>query len=656
MTFSSAKQDLDATLFAMGYDRIVFLVRDLNITITTYRTYIAVVFDVDTPGNEMRSVFVNGTETSKTPLPALAINLLNGNARHNEMTYIGAPASGRFYAKSLEGRISEFRIWDGKFSKDEVFADYLAGPIGAGITYHIHKDASYNHVNVSFLSTSLQLVDVYMYGGYNNARMFGSETSFSFTPVDPQCQYSPTFSLFDDGTSGLFQQIPAMNFTVALVSTSPAPIFHNSSCDYTHPTAICSCADSLDPMEYMMNTGQTSQTLMVTYVTYSLQTLIFTYKTGVCFEVKGSELFSTSESLYASPSKNISCIKKGSKSIVKGTELPLVFYAFERYPQTTGWQSKQPLKTPNYVVDFGVANAQFFVLDLVSGRSSLVSFVYDNSTTTPPPPQRAPIPSGSNYTIEAQGPNPFFPFDHAFQVFLERDDGNGLFSSAYYIWYIPVTGVIANKVPNFYPVPTDSKLIFLVLRDPPGGTSSATIKAGTTITMGMQVGNVHTSDTSKYSEISADSGGHDEIDSVAAPLGVGVANMLLKTDSVTKYAYAQPYTVQATRASTTHYEYKFTFDYDFSTSKEPNLAGHPSDVIIGGGVDLIVNEARGGYVCFSYLFLCFYSLILQLFLLSCFSGTITESSAFAEETRLLLRLRYIPVAACSNYNIHAICV
>jgi hypothetical protein len=310
-------------------------------------------------------------------------------------------------------------------------------------------------------------------------------------------------------------------------------------------------------MEYMMKTGQTSQTLIVTYVTYSLQTLIFTYKTGVCFVVKGSELFSTSESLYASPSKNISCIKKGSKSIVKGTELPLVFYAFERYPGRPGWQSKQPLKTPNYVVDFGVANAEFFVLDLVSGRSSLVSFVYDNSTTSAPPPQRGVIPSGSNNTIEAQGPNPFFPFDHAFQVFIERDDGNGLFSTACYIWYIPVTGVIANKVPNFDPVPTDSKLIFLVLRDPPGGTSSTTIKAGTTITMGMQVGNVHTSDTSRYSEISADSGGHDEIDTVTAPLGVGVANMLLKTDSTTKYAYAQPYTVQAKRASNTHYEYKF---------------------------------------------------------------------------------------------------
>lgn len=48
------------------------------------------------------------------------------------------------------------------------------------------------------------------------------------------------------------------------------------------------------------------------------------------------------------------------------------------------------------------------------------------------------------------------------------------------------------------------------------------------------------------------------------------------------------------RVSSTHYEYTFTFEYDFSTSADPNLAGHPSDVIIGGGLDLIVSEAIKG--------------------------------------------------------------
>ena len=604
LTFSSWKQDPTATLFSIGSNNnIEFSVRDLNKTLTEYKTYVAVVYDVDTGGKESRTVFVNGTQTSSIRLHNSAITLLSGSARRNEMTFIGTTATvrGRGSSHALQGRISEFRLWDGIFTADEVIADYLAGPMGAGISYHIQRSESKNNINITFLATSLQLVQVYMYGGNNQARMFGSETSFLFTPLDPQCEYKQTLSIFDDDTSGLYEQIPAMNYTVSLVSTASAPKYDNKSCDPTQPNIACFCAESLDPLEYMKNTNQISQTLSVTYVTKSLKTLIFTYKSGVCFEVKGSELFSTSESLYASPSQNISCVKKGSTAVARGRELPLTFYAFERYPNKPGWQSLQPLKTPNYVVDFGVANAQFFVLDLVSGRSSMFSIVYDNSTKLPPPPQRTPVPTGSSYTVEAKAPNPFFPFNQAFQVFVERDDGNGLFSTTYNLWYIPVTGVISNKVPNFYPVPTDSKLIFLVLRDPPGGSSSVTIKAGTTITLGMQIGNVDTSDSSKYSETSADSGEHQQVNAVTAPLGLGTAQTAQKSDGQTLFAYAQPYTVRAMRASNTHYEYKFTFDYDFSTSKEPHLAGHPSDVIVGGGVDMIVNEARGGNASAIYL-------------------------------------------------------
>ena len=117
----------------------------------------------------------------------------------------------------------------------------------------------------------------------------------------------------------------------------------------------------------------------------------------------------------------------------------------------------------------------------------------------------------------------------------------------------------------------------------------------------MQIGNVDTSDSSKYSETSADSGEHQQVNAVTAPLGLGTAQTAQKSDGQTLFAYAQPYTVRAMRASNTHYEYKFTFDYDFSTSKEPHLAGHPSDVIVGGGVDMIVNEARGGNASAIYL-------------------------------------------------------
>eukprot|EP00597_Dinobryon_sp_UTEXLB2267_P017827 CAMPEP_0201113518 /NCGR_PEP_ID=MMETSP0812-20130820/77889_1 /ASSEMBLY_ACC=CAM_ASM_000668 /TAXON_ID=98059 /ORGANISM="Dinobryon sp., Strain UTEXLB2267" /LENGTH=77 /DNA_ID=CAMNT_0047377063 /DNA_START=764 /DNA_END=993 /DNA_ORIENTATION=- len=65
----------------------------------------------------------------------------------------------------------------------------------------------------------------------------------------------------------------------------------------------------------------------------------------------------------------------------------------------------------------------------------------------------------------------------------------------------------------------------------------------------------------------------------------------VKVDVGLNAHYGHHFQVSSTRASSSHYEYSFYFEYDFSTSQDPNIAGHPSDVIVGGGVDLIVNEA-----------------------------------------------------------------
>ena len=54
------------------------------------------------------------------------------------------------------------------------------------------------------------------------------------------------------------------------------------------------------------------------------------------------------------------------------------------------------------------------------------------------------------------------------------------------------------------------------------------------------------------------------------------------------------------RQSDTHYLFELNFQYDFSTSSDPNLAGHASDVIVGGGLDIIASNALEGSVksCF----------------------------------------------------------
>ena len=64
--------------------------------------------------------------------------------------------------------------------------------------------------------------------------------------------------------------------------------------------------------------------------------------------------------------------------------------------------------------------------------------------------------------------------------------------------------------------------------------------------------------------------------------------------------------VETSRTSSTHYQYSFEFTSTFSTSQSPDDAGHASDIIIGGGVDLIVLEGtKGKYFYFILILLKF---------------------------------------------------
>ena len=58
--------------------------------------------------------------------------------------------------------------------------------------------------------------------------------------------------------------------------------------------------------------------------------------------------------------------------------------------------------------------------------------------------------------------------------------------------------------------------------------------------------------------------------------------------------------VSTSRNSSTSYEYSITFDYEFSTSSDPFTAGHASDIIVGGGVDLVVSQAIQGLIVYTY--------------------------------------------------------
>ena len=104
----------------------------------------------------------------------------------------------------------------------------------------------------------------------------------------------------------------------------------------------------------------------------------------------------------------------------------------------------------------------------------------------------------------------------------------------------------------------------------------------------------HTYDSTIDFDISASAGFKTKKDALMAPMGFGITSELVGIDVGVKAHYGHHFTVSASRASNSHYEYSFNFQYDFSTSSDPFIAGSASDVIIGGGVDLVVNEAIEG--------------------------------------------------------------
>lgn len=123
---------------------------------------------------------------------------------------------------------------------------------------------------------------------------------------------------------------------------------------------------------------------------------------------------------------------------------------------------------------------------------------------------------------------------------------------------------------------TDSNLIFMVLRDPPGGASTASISQGTSATFEISIDGMYTYHSGDSSSQEYNAGVNDQMSGVKKVQG-------LMTSAAHSY--------DAQRVSHTEYAYTFNFQSTISTSKDPNVAGHASDVIIGGGIDLVTSEA-----------------------------------------------------------------
>jgi len=180
--------------------------------------------------------------------------------------------------------------------------------------------------------------------------------------------------------------------------------------------------------------------------------------------------------------------------------------------------------------------------------------------------------------MTAGEPNPFAPFSKKISVEFTRafDNARILFER-----HVLILGSIAEEVPQVWTTAVEG-LIFSVLRDPPGGASTATLVEGSTISTSMAIEGAHAATLGKTFQWSA-SGGIQGGFKTAPPgvifngVGIGTNHGGGQSDSTS---------ITVSRGSSSHFDIGISFGIAITTSDSPYLAGQPSDVIIGGGANL----------------------------------------------------------------------
>ena len=530
-----------------------------------------------------KRVYFDGVFFKSMPMNSTFFNSLG-----NTTAYLGRNATTNVNSgKGLDAQFNEFRIYFGELSNDDIKNAFLIGTDPSHVT--ISSDNTLSNVYLTFYSISQVNLDVQFQGGssgpVNNTlngvttsflyNMFGSESSFQLSPVDAQCAYTPVFSLDPTTSSTNNIKVPAMNYTISLLdSTLPAPVFSNTSCPSA--TTPCFCGDSKSPFQYMTDANLLSQSFVVVDVNTTVSYFYYYYHTGLCYEIIGSEQFSLVEGQANSNgdscfSSDVFYMNKTDGSSLKSKNITIKL--FERYPEGITWftvnnqnQFIAKIWKDQPLINWFIENSTLTILDQISGSNSNVAISYNSTLIKSCDVCHTAIALGTNYSLNANYAFPSFPYDLKFDIYAKRIGSDGTFTVDN-TWYIPVLGVVAKEVPNFYPVSSDPNLIFLVIRDPPGGTSTTTIQSGSSIQFGISIDNMEAFDTTIGTSAENTVGAFLEF-------SVGLGYMIAgRTETVAKGTSADVLKISNTYGSTSTHDYTFSFESDFSTSDDPNIAG-----------------------------------------------------------------------------------
>jgi hypothetical protein len=418
--------------------------------------YIAVVFnaydDLDTNFAEYGDdhyyeVYINGVYSRTGEV--LRSCLLDRNQLNDDLNFVGKATNA--FDFGFVGSIDEFRIWSGMLQAGTILSNFFSGSNPSAV--YIPSYYSRCDVEVNYLASTQQDVEIGLFGGTTGGgvKMFGPETAFEVASVDEQCGYRLEVTMPEDGRYSK-HRIAAMNYSVTLTRSVPeAPSF-----DTTSPLF---CDTSKVPYDYLEDAKQLQQNLTIVEAVETPNVITFVYLSGICVEVIGSEHFSFTSG-DSSVHEGMSCFPADTTVLVEDEPYDLTIRLLELYPPSPSWAGSGYNINP--IEEYTVLNGIVGVADGASRRND--AYVYNSST-------------GFSYQIDPGDPLTTAPFSFYFEVVGARHGPDGI-ASVQQPWYIPVTGTVAKDQPNMYPLTSDVDLIYMVLRDPPGGGSSSTIHAG----------------------------------------------------------------------------------------------------------------------------------------------------------------------------------
>ena len=373
----------------------------------------------------------------------------------------GILGSGALNNYALNAMIDEFRVYWGEMSEQEVYNNFIIGNNPSHIT--IGGKDTMTDLDVTYYSTTLQNIKVGAFGGDSTPiYMFGPETTFLIESTDVQCNYSVNAHINADG-SGFRKPMAAMNYTVTIkssLSNAQMPKYDTLAC----VASGCICDPSKVPLKYFRDANLLSQTINIVEANNSDYIVNFTYHSGLCFDSTATGSFPTTINVDNCYPETITVLNQSDPYYV-------TFFLFERYPLDNSFNPGTPIRYPWF--EHVIPNSVLIFDDEVSKVMQLVVPYLSTVRIN----QEFVVPSGYTYIINATTPRSYAPFVYEYSVKAEHYGLDGK-STLQLAWLIPVLGVAANKFPSFYPVSTDPNLIFLVLRDPPGGKSFTTIHAG----------------------------------------------------------------------------------------------------------------------------------------------------------------------------------